>query len=100
MYQVTVSHCRCLQYLVQEASQRVFLVAEGEMRLLEDGVAEYVQQLSSGKKRAPTKGAAAAAKPAGAASKGGAAAAGKAAAPVIPKGVVAAAKAAAKAGRR
>ena len=42
--------CPCsLQYLVQEVARRVFLVADGGMRLLEGGVAEYVQQLSGGR---------------------------------------------------
>ena len=34
---------------MQEVARRVFLVADGGMRLLEGGVAEYVQQLSGGR---------------------------------------------------
>ena len=37
-----------LQYLVEQAAQRVLLVARGGLTPLEGGVAEYVQQLSSG----------------------------------------------------
>jgi hypothetical protein len=40
-----------LQWLMQQAAQRVFLVAGGELTLLEGGVAEYVQQLSGSKKK-------------------------------------------------
>jgi hypothetical protein len=44
--------CACLQYLVQQAAQRVFLVVEGGLKLLEGGVADYVKQVgSSGKKK-------------------------------------------------
>lgn len=38
------------QFLVSAAAQRVFLVAEGGVRLLEGGVAEYVAQLAGKKK--------------------------------------------------
>ncbi|PSC67915.1 ABC transporter ATP-binding [Micractinium conductrix] len=58
------------QYLVQQAAQRVCLVAAGEVRRLEGGIVEYVQQLS-GKKRASIGGGGTA----NAAGKGGAAAA-------------------------
>ncbi|KAL4449533.1 hypothetical protein ABPG77_007177 [Micractinium sp. CCAP 211/92] len=47
------------QYLVEQAAQRVFLVADGEVGWLEGGVAEYVQQLGSGgskKKAAASRG--------------------------------------------
>ncbi|KAI3429636.1 hypothetical protein D9Q98_005722 [Chlorella vulgaris] len=39
------------QWLMQQAAQRVFLVAGGELTLLEGGVAEYVQQLNGSKKK-------------------------------------------------
>lgn len=48
-----------LQYLVEQAAQRVLLVAGGEVCRLEGGVAEYVQQLGSGggkKKAAVSRG--------------------------------------------
>ena len=45
------------QFLVAEAAQRVFLVADGGVRLLEGGVAEYVSQLTGkGKKKAAPAG--------------------------------------------
>jgi hypothetical protein len=45
-----------MQWLVEQAAQRVFLVADGEVQLLEDGVREYVQLLSGkGKKKAASK---------------------------------------------
>ncbi|KAL4855189.1 ABC transporter F family member 3 [Chlorella vulgaris] len=40
-----------LLWLMQQAAQRVFLVAGGELTLLEGSVAEYVQQLSGSKKK-------------------------------------------------
>lgn len=47
-----------MQWLVQQAAQRVFLVAAGELKLLEGGVAEYVKTLSgTGKKKAAAGGA-------------------------------------------
>lgn len=39
------------QWLVEQVAQRVFLVADGQVQQLEDGVQEYVQQLSGGGKK-------------------------------------------------
>ncbi|KAL4443909.1 hypothetical protein ABPG75_011646 [Micractinium tetrahymenae] len=72
------------QYLVEQAAQRVFLVAGGQVQRLEGGVADYVQQLSGGGSKQKA-----------AASSGGGKAGGKAAA--APKAGVDAAAAAAAA---
>ena len=63
----------CLQYLVQQAAQRVFLVADGGLKLLEGGVAEYVKQLgsSSGKQKMPASSAKSSGATAATAAKGG-----------------------------